>query len=143
MTLLWDVIRLAPNMPEAYYTLGALHENANDPRKAINFYIIAAHLDPKVGHYQDLEKRLWAGVVLCLCCAGQISFMITGFDRADCGNCIARFKHAFQAMQGIHSSFKRKLTAKCMSAKLLIATGSKIQRLSTQSLPIGATLLTS
>ncbi|KAK9787253.1 hypothetical protein WJX73_002044, partial [Symbiochloris irregularis] len=57
MTLLWDVIRLAPNMPDAYHTLGALHENTHDPRKAINFYIIAAHLNPKdVG----LWKRLAA-----------------------------------------------------------------------------------
>ena len=48
MSLLWEVIRLAPNMPDAYHTLGALHENANEPLKAINFYMIAAHLDPKV-----------------------------------------------------------------------------------------------
>ena len=48
MTLLWEVIRLAPNMPDAYHALGALHEDANEPLKAINFYMIAAHLDPKV-----------------------------------------------------------------------------------------------
>lgn len=48
MALLWEVIRLAPNMPDAYHTLGALHENTHEPLKAINFYMIAAHLDPKV-----------------------------------------------------------------------------------------------
>ena len=31
MEQLWDVIRLAPNMPDAYHTLGMLHEAENDP----------------------------------------------------------------------------------------------------------------
>ena len=56
MSLLWEVIRLAPNMADAYHTLGALHENANEPLKAINFYMIAAHLDPKVG-WQSLPEQ--------------------------------------------------------------------------------------
>ena len=48
VSLLWDVVRLAPNMPDAYHTLGAVHENIKEPQTAINFYMIAAHLDPKV-----------------------------------------------------------------------------------------------
>ena len=45
--LLWDVIRLAPNMPDAYETLGTVHEALGEPLKAINLYMIAAHLTPK------------------------------------------------------------------------------------------------
>ena len=52
MEQLWDVIRLAPNMPDAYHTLGMLHEAENDPLKAINLYMIAAHLTPRVRTFQ-------------------------------------------------------------------------------------------
>ena len=57
MEQLWDVIRLAPNMPDAYHTLGMLHEAENDPLKAINLYMIAAHLTPKVGPSYSFTKQ--------------------------------------------------------------------------------------
>ena len=41
-------------MPDAYHSLGALHEATGEPLKAINLYMIAAHLTPRV--------RLPAGV---------------------------------------------------------------------------------
>ena len=45
--LLLEVIKLAPNLPDPYHTLGLLHEASNNPRKALDFYMIAVHLTPR------------------------------------------------------------------------------------------------
>ncbi|KAK9830261.1 hypothetical protein WJX72_010654 [[Myrmecia] bisecta] len=45
--LLQEVIRQMPNLPDPYHTLGLLHEAIDNPRKALNFYMIAVHLTPK------------------------------------------------------------------------------------------------
>jgi general transcription factor 3C polypeptide 3 (transcription factor C subunit 4) len=42
--LLLEVIKLSPNLPDPYHTLGLLHEAIGNPRKALDFYMIAAHL---------------------------------------------------------------------------------------------------
>ena len=42
------MVKLAPNLPDPYHTLGLLYEAAGDPRKALDFYMIAAHMTPKV-----------------------------------------------------------------------------------------------
>lgn len=44
-----EVIRLAPNLPDPYHTLGLLHEAVGNAKKALDFYMIAAHITPKVG----------------------------------------------------------------------------------------------
>ncbi|PSC75147.1 general transcription factor 3C polypeptide 3 isoform X1 [Micractinium conductrix] len=44
---LMEVIRLAPNLPDPYHTLGLLHEATAEVKKALDFYMIAAHLTPK------------------------------------------------------------------------------------------------
>jgi general transcription factor 3C polypeptide 3 (transcription factor C subunit 4) len=44
-----EVIRLAPNLPDPYHTLGLLHEAVGNTKKALDFYMIAAHITPKVG----------------------------------------------------------------------------------------------
>ena len=49
--LLKDVLRLAPNLSDPYHTLGRLHEAAGDTRTALDFYMLAAHLTPKVRHH--------------------------------------------------------------------------------------------
>lgn len=43
-----EVIRLAPNAADAYHTIGTIQEAMGNPRKALDFYMIAAHLPPKV-----------------------------------------------------------------------------------------------
>lgn len=45
--VLHEVIRLAPNLPDPYHTLGLVHNALGDDTKASNFYMIAAHLKPK------------------------------------------------------------------------------------------------
>ena len=45
--LLQEVIRLLPNNPDAYQTLGAIYEETGNERKALDFLMIAAHLEPK------------------------------------------------------------------------------------------------
>lgn len=48
INLLLEVIRLAPNAPDPYHTLGNIFQIKGDPRKALDFFMIAAHLPPKV-----------------------------------------------------------------------------------------------
>ncbi len=48
MELLLEVVRLAPNAADPYRTLGNIYEVKGDPRKALHFFMIAAHLPPKV-----------------------------------------------------------------------------------------------
>ena len=47
--LLMEVIKAAPNAADPYQTLGLVHEADGDPRRALDLYMIAAHLTPKVG----------------------------------------------------------------------------------------------
>ncbi|XP_042039082.1 general transcription factor 3C polypeptide 3-like isoform X1 [Salvia splendens] len=45
--LLHEVIRLAPNLSDPYHTLGLIYSAMDDNKKAMIFYMIAAHLNPK------------------------------------------------------------------------------------------------
>ncbi|EFJ49086.1 hypothetical protein VOLCADRAFT_90359 [Volvox carteri f. nagariensis] len=45
--LLTQVIKEYPNVSDPYHTLGLLHEANGQPRKALDFFMIAAHLSPK------------------------------------------------------------------------------------------------
>ncbi|KAI5068021.1 hypothetical protein GOP47_0016366 [Adiantum capillus-veneris] len=47
LQLLEEIVRLAPNMPEPYHTLGLVYNSMGNRKKAINFYMLAAHLKPK------------------------------------------------------------------------------------------------
>ncbi|XP_043690462.1 general transcription factor 3C polypeptide 3 isoform X2 [Telopea speciosissima] len=47
ISVLKEVVRLAPNLPDSYHTLGLVHNAIGDKKKALNFYMIAAHLSPK------------------------------------------------------------------------------------------------
>ncbi len=49
IALLMEVVRLSPNLPDPYHTLGLLHEAVGNAKKALDFYMIAAHITPKVG----------------------------------------------------------------------------------------------
>ncbi|WIA35287.1 hypothetical protein OEZ86_003745 [Tetradesmus obliquus] len=55
--LLLEVIRQVPNLADPYHTLGALHEVLGQPRLALNFYMIAAHMSGKdVGLWHKLAE---------------------------------------------------------------------------------------
>ncbi|XP_008786393.1 general transcription factor 3C polypeptide 3 isoform X2 [Phoenix dactylifera] len=54
--LLEEVVRLAPNLPDAYYVLGLIYDAKGDKKKALNFHMIAAHLTPK-------DPSLWKKLV--------------------------------------------------------------------------------
>ena len=43
ITLLMEVIRLAPGLPHAYHTLGLIYEEMGDVRKALKLFMMAAH----------------------------------------------------------------------------------------------------
>ncbi|XP_042015156.1 general transcription factor 3C polypeptide 3-like isoform X1 [Salvia splendens] len=45
--LLHEVIRLAPNLSDPYHTLGLIYSAIDDNKRAMIFYMIAAHLNPK------------------------------------------------------------------------------------------------
>lgn len=55
ITLLQEIVRLAPNAPDAYHLLGLLYDEIGDASKSLNFFMIAAHLTPK---QVDLWRRL-------------------------------------------------------------------------------------
>ncbi|KAL1533403.1 hypothetical protein AAHA92_33291 [Salvia divinorum] len=44
---LHEVIRLAPNLSDPYHTLGLIYSATNDNKRAMIFYMIHAHLNPK------------------------------------------------------------------------------------------------
>ncbi|XP_058200798.1 uncharacterized protein LOC131315640 isoform X2 [Rhododendron vialii] len=50
--VLKEVIRVAPNLPDPYHTRGLIYRNIGDKKKAMNFYMLAAHLTPK-------DSSLW------------------------------------------------------------------------------------
>ncbi|KAK7825405.1 general transcription factor 3c polypeptide 3, partial [Quercus suber] len=52
ISTLHEVIRLAPNLPDPYHTLGLVHNQLGEDKKALNFYMIAAQLTPK-------DSSLW------------------------------------------------------------------------------------
>jgi tetratricopeptide (TPR) repeat protein len=45
--MLLDIIRQAPNVSDPYHTLGLIYETMNDKKKALEFFMIAAHISPK------------------------------------------------------------------------------------------------
>eukprot|EP00854_Cymbomonas_tetramitiformis_P023018 gene23018-27850_t len=54
-----EVVSMTPNLPDAYHTLGLLHDAIGNPRKATNFYWLAAACTPKdIGMWKYLAT--WA-----------------------------------------------------------------------------------
>ena len=48
--LLTEVIKRVPNLAEPYQTLGTVCLEGGEPKRALNFLMIAAHLTPKDVH---------------------------------------------------------------------------------------------
>ncbi|OWM77222.1 general transcription factor 3C polypeptide 3 isoform X2 [Punica granatum] len=52
ISVLNEVVRLAPNVPDSYHTLGLIYTALGNDKKAMDFYMIAASLRPK-------DSSLW------------------------------------------------------------------------------------
>ncbi|KAL3694342.1 hypothetical protein R1sor_007993 [Riccia sorocarpa] len=88
--LLKECVRISPNVPDSYHTLGLLYDAMGDRKKALNFYMIAAHLTPKDS---VLWKRLasWSmeqGNV------GQVIYCLTKAVKADPDDVDAKWDRA-------------------------------------------------
>ncbi|BBN06711.1 general transcription factor 3C polypeptide 3 (transcription factor C subunit 4) [Marchantia polymorpha subsp. ruderalis] len=88
--LLKECVRIAPNVPDSYHTLGLLYDAMSDRKKALNFYMIAAHLTPKDS---VLWKRLasWSmeqGNI------GQVIYCLTKAVKADPDDVDAKWDRA-------------------------------------------------
>ena len=72
IVLLLEVIKGAPNLPDAYHTLGLLYEAQGDAEKSVNFFMISAHLS-KVQLWLPSPNTLVAFAVMsCVCpCSAQ------------------------------------------------------------------------
>nr|KAJ0210758.1 hypothetical protein LSAT_V11C400208630 [Lactuca sativa] len=45
--ILREIIRVSPNLPDSYHTLGLIYNAIGDKMRSVNFYMIAVHLTPK------------------------------------------------------------------------------------------------
>lgn len=52
VSLLFEVVLLAPNLPDPYHTLGLVYNSMGDKKKSMDYYMIAAFLGPK-------DSTLW------------------------------------------------------------------------------------
>nr|XP_027086549.1 general transcription factor 3C polypeptide 3-like [Coffea arabica] len=50
----YEVIRLSPNLPDPYHRLGLIYNEMGDKKRALDFYMIAAHLTPKDASFWKL-----------------------------------------------------------------------------------------
>ena len=72
MSVLTEVIKAYPNFSDPFHTLGLVHEAAGNPRKALDFFMIAAHMSPKdVGQWKRLaalstELGFFRQAIYCL-----------------------------------------------------------------------------
>ncbi|KAH9622913.1 hypothetical protein KSS87_016470 [Heliosperma pusillum] len=57
ISVLKEVVRLAPNLPDPYHILGLAYDKKSDIKKATDFYMFAAYLSPKA-KAASLWKRL-------------------------------------------------------------------------------------
>ena len=55
--LLGEVVRQAPNVPDPYHTMGMVYEEMGEEEKALQFFLIAAHLTPKVTKHAVFNKK--------------------------------------------------------------------------------------
>lgn len=55
IAVLREVVKLEPNLPESYHTLGLVYSALGESEKEMGFYMIAAHLTPKdSSHWKKL-----------------------------------------------------------------------------------------
>ncbi|XP_031489895.1 uncharacterized protein LOC116257371 isoform X2 [Nymphaea colorata] len=90
LNVLKEVVRLAPNLADSYHTLGLVYSAIGDKKKALNFYMIAAHLTPK-------DAFLWKRLVdwsMELGNMGQVIYCLSKAIAADPEDMGLKFKRA-------------------------------------------------
>ncbi|KAF3777926.1 General transcription factor 3C polypeptide 3, partial [Nymphaea thermarum] len=90
LNVLKEVVRLAPNLADSYHTLGLVYSAIGDKKKALNFYMIAAHLTPK-------DAFLWKRLVdwsMELGNMGQVIYCLSRAIAADPEDMGLKFKRA-------------------------------------------------
>lgn len=90
ITLLKEVIRLAPNAADPYNTLGLVYEELGDELKALNLFMVAAHITPK---QIDLWRRV-ASMSLKHGLIPQAEYCLGQVIRRDKEDIDARFERA-------------------------------------------------
>ncbi|XP_058730229.1 uncharacterized protein LOC131602205 [Vicia villosa] len=90
VAVLHEVVKLEPNLPESYHTLGLVYSAMGESEKEMGFYMIAAHLNPKDSlHWKKLF--VWSieqGDI------GQANYCISKAIKADPEDCSLRIHHA-------------------------------------------------
>lgn len=89
--VLKEVVMLAPNLSETYHTLGLVYEEIGDEKKAMNFYMLAAHLAPK--DHPSLWKRLFT-LSIKQGNIGQATYCLSKAVKADPEDMNLRFNQA-------------------------------------------------
>ena len=52
ISVLHQIVLQAPDLPDSYHILGLVHDAMGDKKRALGFYMLAAHLMPK-------DSSLW------------------------------------------------------------------------------------
>jgi hypothetical protein len=87
------VVKEVPNLQDPYHTLGLIHEALHEPRRALDFYMIAAHLAPKVRRLRGWWW--WSGVrwglrlLVWLGHAPDVGLLLGGEDTSCLCGCVS------------------------------------------------------
>ncbi|PKA57187.1 putative UDP-N-acetylglucosamine--peptide N-acetylglucosaminyltransferase SEC [Apostasia shenzhenica] len=124
--LLEEVVRLVPNMPDAYYILGLIYDDMGDRKRALNFHMIAAHLSPKdVSIWKKLiswsiEEKNFGQIRYCLSKAitADPKDVSLRFDRAFLYFEFGEFQKAAESFDQIVGLYPANTEARKMAAKM-------------------------
>ncbi|EHA8590046.1 putative general transcription factor 3C polypeptide 3 [Cocos nucifera] len=133
--LLEEVVRLAPNLPDAYYVLGLIYDAKGDKKKALNFHMIAAHLTPKDPSLWkklvawSIEQKNVGQVRYCLSKAITADPKDVGlrFDRALLCVELGEYQKAAESYAQIVAIYPANIEARKMAAKMYRKCG-QVQR---------------
>ncbi|XP_048500140.1 uncharacterized protein LOC104894179 isoform X2 [Beta vulgaris subsp. vulgaris] len=95
ISLLTEVVRLAPNLPDPYHTLGLVYNSMGDKRRSMNSYLIAAYVGPK-------DSSLWKPLVTSSIEQGlieQASWCLNKAISADPADITLRYRRASLDME--------------------------------------------
>ncbi|KAM0938510.1 putative tetratricopeptide-like helical domain superfamily [Dioscorea sansibarensis] len=124
--LLEEVVRIAPNLPDAYYILGLIYDAMGNRKKALNFHMIAAHLSPKDPALWrkliawSIEEKNTGQVRYCLSKAITSDPKDVGlrFDRALLYCELGEYQKAAESYDQIVALYPGNIVARKMAAKM-------------------------
>ncbi|KAH7678963.1 TPR-like protein [Dioscorea alata] len=109
--LLEEVVRIAPNLPDAYYILGLIYDAMGSRKKALNFHMIAAHLSPK-------DPTLWRKLIACEEKNTDPKDVGLRFDRALLYCELGEYQKAVESYDQIVALYPGNIVARKMAAKM-------------------------